>query len=259
MAKTKLWALFIALAILVATGAGYFLVLSPQKAEAAKADKTAAGIQSTNDGLRLQITRLKKAEALLPAAQARIAAIDARIPATPSLPSYVRWLVKAAANAHVELVSISPTVPQVVTAAPAAVAPVAVAPAAGKSSAAAAPAAPPAAQTSGLSAITVSYNIVGNYFQVQSFLRQLEGSPRATVVSTITMAPGSLPRGSGDTRPVPPPWQTLQTQITATIFMSGVPTVGAGVAAPAAPAAGSTAAPAVPAAPSTASTASPNS
>jgi hypothetical protein len=77
------------------------------------------------------------------------------------------------------------------------------------------------------------------------------------VVSTVNMTPGALPVGSGggsSKGSTAPAWQTLQVQITATIFESVVPTASGAVApavapkpavtgtAPAAPA-GSTAVP----------------
>jgi hypothetical protein len=100
---------------------------------------------------------------------------------------------------------------------------------------------------------------VGNYFAVQAFLKQLEDSPRATVVSTINIAGGALPKGSGagsSKGVTPPAWQTLAAQITATIFESAVPAASAGAATAAAPSPAVTgAAPAAPAG----STAVPNS
>jgi Tfp pilus assembly protein PilO len=251
MSKIRLWAIFTVVAVVAAFGIGYFALISPQKAQVTKLTANAATIQQTNDGLRTTVLRFKKDEKDLPAAQARIAQIETRIPATPAVPSYVRWLVTAAANAHVELVSIAPGTPAPVLAKAPAAAP---APAAAGSTAAPAPAAPAA---SALSSITISYNIVGNYFAVQAFLKQLESSPRATVVSTINVAPGALPKGTGGpSGAAPPQWQTLNAQITATIYMSALPAVAAAAATAATPSPAVTgAAPAAPAG----STAVPNS
>jgi hypothetical protein len=260
MSKIRVWAILAVVAVAAVFGIGYFAVLSPQKAKVATYTTKAAGIQSTNDSLRSTVLRLKKEEKDLPAAQARIAAIESRIPNTPALPSYVRWLVTAAANAHVELVSILPATPNPIQMKAAPVAPAASAsPAAGAS---AAPAAPAAAPVSALSAINVTYNVVGNYFAVQAFLKQLENSPRATVVSTINVTPGALliAAGSGSGKSVPPPaWQTLQAQITATIFESSVPSSSVGnTTTPTTPTTGSAGTSAAPAAPA-GSTAVPNS
>jgi hypothetical protein len=252
MTKTRLWTAFTALAVILVFAIGYFLLLSPQKAQAAKNNKQATELQTTNDGLRTKVARLKVAEKGIPAAQARIAAIDARIPASPAIPSYIRFLTAAAAAAHVELVSVSPSQPTAVQGAAAAPAPVAPATGATGATPAAPAAAPPA---SALSSISVTFNIVGNYFAVQAFLKQLESSPRATVVSTINLGPGALPRGAGAKGAVPPGWQTLSAQITATVFMSNVPPTAAIVPPATTGAAGTATAPAA----SATSTAAPNS
>jgi hypothetical protein len=189
---------------------------------------------------------LNKEETKLPAAQARIAAIEARIPASPALPNYVRWLAAAATKAHVELVSIAPTMPTAITV----VKPAVAAPAAtvGATSSATAAPAPAAAPGSALSGIGMSFSVVGNYFAVQAFVKQLEDSPRATVVSSIAIQPGALPQGAGSTGTPPPPWQTLSAQINATIFMSNVPTATVGAVTPStASSAGPGTAPAAPA------------
>jgi hypothetical protein len=249
MSKIRLWAIFTVVAVAAVFGIGYFALISPQKAQVTKLTASAAAIQQTNDGLRTTVLRFKKDEKDLPAAQARIAQIETRIPATPAIPSYVRWLVTAAANAHVELVSIAPGVPAPITnKAPAA------APAPAGSSEAPAPAAPAA---TALSSINFTYTVVGNYFAVQAFLKQLENSPRATVVSTISLTPGGLPKGTGGGgAPPAPQWQTLNAQVTATIYMSALPPVAASAATAAAPSQAVTgAAPAAPAG----STAVPNS
>jgi Tfp pilus assembly protein PilO len=246
MTKTRIWAILTVFGVALVFGIGYVGMLSPQKADVAKANKAAADMDTANQGLRVQIARLNKEESNLPAAQARIAAIEARIPATPALPSYVRWLVAAAASAHVELVAISPTSPVAITV----VTPAAAAPAATTSAAPSAAAAPAqaAAPGSALAGIGMSFSVVGNYFAVQAFLKQLEGSPRATVVSSVAIQPGALPQGNASTATPPPPWQTLSAQINATIFMSAVPATPVGALTPPVTSpAGTSAAPAAPA------------
>jgi Tfp pilus assembly protein PilO len=246
MTKTRIWAFLTVLGVALVFGLGYVVMVSPQKADVAKANKAAADMDSANQGLRVQIARLNKEESNLPAAQARIAAIEARIPATPALPSYVRWLVAAAASAHVELVSVAPTSPVAITVVKPAAA--AAAPAATTSAAPSAAAAPAAAPGSALAGIGMSFSVVGNYFAVQAFLKQLEGSPRAMVVSSVAIQPGALPQGNGTTATPPPPWQTLSAQINATIFMSTVPATPVGALTPPVTSpAGTSAAPAAPA------------
>jgi type IV pilus assembly protein PilO len=224
-------------AVIAVVAIGYYFVLSPQKANAAKVHKNVATEQAANDALRLQLARLTKEEAAVPIQQARIAAIDREIPVTTGLPSYVRFLTSAAAKSHLELVSIAPASPAAVTAlAPVVTAAPAAASGAKGTAASAAPVAPAASAPPALSSMMVTMNIVGSYFAVQDFVRRLEagsgpdGSGRATVVSSVTMLPGILPvaSGAGSSANSAASYKTLQTQISATIFMSNVPAVTAG-------------------------------
>jgi Tfp pilus assembly protein PilO len=254
MTTIRTWAIVAVVAIGAVFAAGWFLLLSPQHAKAAKLTADAASQQSTNDGLRLQIARMKKESANVPAEQARITAIESRIPATPALPAYVRFLALAAASTHVELVAISPGVPTPVQLQ--VKAPAAQVPASGAAASDSTPAPAVAVPVSALSGITLTVNVVGDYFAIQQFLAQLEKSSRSTVVSTVAISQGSLPKGSASAGAAaagaPPGWQTLSAQITSTIFMSTAPggaAAGSGVTTT--PANGSAAPSNAPAAPAT--------
>jgi Tfp pilus assembly protein PilO len=256
MTQIRTWAIVAVVAIAAVFAAGWFMLLSPQHAKAAKLSSDAASQQATNDGLRLQIARMKKESANVPAEQARITAIDSRIPATPALPAYVRFLASTAASTHVELVAIAPTAPTPLQLQVRAPAPQAATDTAGATSTAV-PAAVPA-PVSAMSGISISIGVVGDYFAIQQFLAHLEKSSRSTVVSSVALSPGSLPQGvapatGGPAGAAPPGWQTLSAQVTLTIFMSTAPAsagaVGSGAATT--PAAGSAATAQTPAAPAT--------
>jgi hypothetical protein len=244
MTKIRYVAVIAIVGLFAILGAGYYFVLSPQKASAAKVHTNLTTQQAANGNLQIQLARLKKEETQVPIEQARIAAIGQRVPTSPEMPSYVRFLNSAALKAHVELVSVAPGAPAPVTLlAPPVTAPAPTTPAAGsKTSAAPAPAAPAAPTTSALSAINVTMNIVGGYFAVQQFLTSLEASTRATVVTSVTMLPGVVPQpanAKGQSTAVS--YKTLQTTVVATIYLSNTPPASATTVVPAAPGPASTA------------------
>jgi hypothetical protein len=107
--------------------------------------------------------------------------------------------------------------------------------------------------------IGISYKVVGNYFAVQAFLKQLEDGPRATVVSAIAISPGAALLPSNSKATPPPAWQTLNVQITATIFTSAVPATAAGGAGAQTPSSAGSASPGVAPATPAGSTAAPKS
>jgi hypothetical protein len=225
MSKMRTWAVLAGAVIVVILAAGWFGAVSPQKAKVKGLHTDTANEQVKNQQLSGKIRLLKSQQSDGPAEIARIAAIEDRIPATPALTAYVRTLADLAAQNHVELVSVSPTAPTAVSL----TAPVAAVPAAAAASGAATPAAVPAAAAApALSAISITINVVGDYYAVQQFLTKLEDTKRATIVSTVSLAPGQLPKSSTATEStstvpgVDTQWKTLQAQIVASIFMSGV-------------------------------------
>lgn len=187
MDKLKQWVGFTVLGVLVVLAAGWFLLVSPKRSEAADLNAQAASKASANQQLAGQLAILKAQAKDLPQQQAKLAAVAAKIPDNPALPALVRALSKAADDAGVELVSMAPSLPApVVAAAPAAPA------AAGAGTTAARPAAPSAA-AGALESIGLNLNVVGGYFQVEQFLDRLESMSRALKVTGFTLAPGSNP------------------------------------------------------------------
>jgi Tfp pilus assembly protein PilO len=203
-------------------GAGWFLVVSPKRAEAADLRVQTAEQLAANSTLETELQVLQAQAKDLPKEQAKLAAVAAKIPDNPALPGLVRALIEASTSAGVELVSVSPGQPELV--APAApVAPEA--PAAGQTTPdpAAAPAAPvtaPVGPGGQLANIPIAVNVVGDYFEVQQFMSALEDLPRALRVHTLNMTPGASPTaGTEDTTSVED-GRSLTTTVNGFVFMA---------------------------------------
>jgi len=207
MDKIKQWVIMAVLASLVIVAAGWFLAVSPKRAEAEDLRAQAAEQVAANATLETQLQVLQAQAKELPKEQAKLAAVAAKIPDNPALPSLVRSLLEAAESSGVELVSISPGLPEVV--APVAAEPVAPpAPAQGQTAPDAAPTdgAPVDPATAGpgpagqLATVPVNINVVGDYFEVQAFVAGLETLPRALRITTLNLTPGASPTaGEGAT------------------------------------------------------------
>jgi Tfp pilus assembly protein PilO len=260
MNKVRAWAALAVVAIVAVFAAGWFILLSPQKDKVSKLNDQAAAQLQNNQQLTSQIDLLKKQRSQIPAQQAEIAAIQGRLPDTPALASYTRWLASAAAATHVDLLSVAPAPPAQVHLQQAANSTTAATGQAGGS-------VPTQAAGTNLSSISVNIGINGDYYAIQQFLAKLESAQRATVVSSVAIQPGKaltapVAGSAGSKADTTPTWQTLQAQVTASIFVAGAPSTtarpgaaGAGSApAPATTPASATTAPST-AAPSTAASA----
>ena len=241
MEKVKQYVVFTVLGCLLVLAAGWFLLVSPKRSNAAELREQAATQVSANAQLETKLAMLKARAKDLPKQQAKLAAVAGKIPDNPALPALVRALTTAATSAGVELVSLTPSAPVAVAAAPAAGAPVA--PAAGARPAAA------AAGTAGqLAQIPVALNVVGGYFQVEQFVAALENLPRSMRITALTMAPGANP-----VKPVVgtavDDGRTLATTITAQVFMAANRPPATAVTIPGQPVSGTAAGPVAPVTP----------
>jgi type IV pilus assembly protein PilO len=250
MDKLKQWVLLTVVGCLAVLAAGWFLLISPKKAEATDLVAQTAAQEAANDGLRTQLQVLKAQAKDLPKKQADLARVATKIPDNPAMPSLIRALTAAATSAGVELISVTPGVPVAVEA-PVGAAPVAPAAAqAVPAPAAAAPAGPvvpgtapaapgttPAGAPAGaLATIPLSINVIGGYFEVSQFLADLEGLPRALRVTNLTLAPGTSPTAvvtaGAATAPAVPDGRTLTTTITGSVFLAANRPPAAAVVAP---------------------------
>ena len=222
MDKLKQWVALTVVGVLAVGAAGWFLLISPKRSDAASIRTEAAQQVSANSALQTQIATLKAQAKQLPQQQAKLAAVAAKIPDNPALPTLIRALTDVASKAGVELISLAPgqpvaVAPPVATAAVTPTAGAAAKPvtAAGVPSAAVAPSA--AAGT--LNSIGLTVNVVGGYFQVEQFMDGLENLTRAMKVTGFTLAPGSNPVKPTATQPGADT-RTLNAAITGTVYMA---------------------------------------
>lgn len=223
--KMKQWVALSLVGVLAVLAAGWFLLVSPKRSEAAGVRTQVASQESKNSGLQAQLAVLKAQAKTLPQQQADLARVAAKIPDNPALPALIRALSSAADEANVELVSISPAPPVAVTAAPGAL----------PSAAGAKPAASttltlqsPSGAASGfspgvLNSIAVTINVVGGYFQVEQFLDRLENLSRAAKVTAFSVAPGQNPvKPKAQDAPVVSenPGKVLSANLTANVYMA---------------------------------------
>lgn len=210
MEKLKQYVVLTVIGSLAILALGYNFLVSPKKAEANDLRTQAASQVSANAQLQTQLTVLKAQAKDLPKQQAKLAAVAAKIPDNPALPTLIRALTAASTSAGVELVSVTPGQP----AAAAAAAPTtATAPTAGGATA--------AAGTAGtLATIPLTLNVVGGYFQVEQFVANLENLPRSMRISNLTLAPGANPVKKTTGTASVDDGKSLTTTVTGQVFMA---------------------------------------
>jgi type IV pilus assembly protein PilO len=216
MDKLKQYVVFTVLGCLVVLAAGWFLLVSPKRSDAAALRASAEQQVSANSALQTQLQVLKAQAKALPKEQAKLAAVAAKIPDNPALPGLIRALTAAAVSTGVELVSVTPSAPVVVGATPGA-------PAAAPAAAAPAGAAPAAAGAAGvagtLTSIPVNLNVVGAYFDIQKFMGNVENLARSMRVSNLAIALGQNPVKPAKTGTVDD-GRSLSATVTAQVFMA---------------------------------------
>ena len=238
MDKVKQWVALSVLGSLALLAGGWFLLVSPKKSEAAEVEAQVAAQVATNQSLSVELEVLKAKAQDLPKKQADLAKVAAKIPANPALPALVRALTAASTTSGVELVSVTPGAPVAET--PAVAAPVeapdgtdpaapAPAPAAPDPAAAAAAAPAPAGS---LALIPIAINVVGDFFEVEQFIANLEQLPRALRVTNLSVAPGSSPTAGTATNTSAADGKSLTTTITGSVFMATGAAPAAAVVAP---------------------------
>lgn len=224
MNKLQQWIALTVVACLALLAAGWFLLVSPKRAEAADLRDQVASQDSANDSARTQLQVLKAQAKDLPNQQAALAKVAARIPDNPGLPSLIRALSAASQSAGVEFVSVAPGTPAPLVAA---------APAATAATPAPTAAAGTTTSTAGtLTAIPVAINVVGGFFEVEQFVANLENLPRALRVSNLTLAPGKSPTDQSKNSAGTADGSSLTTTISGTVFMAASRQAATAVVAP---------------------------
>jgi len=188
MDKLQQWVALTLVGALAVLAAGWFLLVSPKRADAATLRARAQEQASKNAALETQLVTLKAQAKDLPKQQAKLAAVSAKIPDVRAMPALIRALTKAAADADVELVSLTPG-PTAAGAGVGLATPVAPgAPAAGPAVGGGA-----ASAAGQLASVPLTLNVVGGYFQVEQFMSDVENLPRALRVSNLALVPGANP------------------------------------------------------------------
>lgn len=208
MDRMRQWTMFTVLAVVVVLVAGWMIAIKPQRSNAADLRSQAEQAVSGNDQLRNQLGVLKAQAKDLPKQQARLAAIDKKIPDNPALPSLIRTLSDAADGAGVDLVSLAPALPVAVAA---------TAPTAPAKATAGKPAVPAALP---LQQVPVTLSVTGTYFNVEQFVSNLESLERAMIIDGWSLAPGG---GKGAKAGAPGATDQLTAQIKARVFMAPAP------------------------------------
>ncbi|MGB9378606.1 MAG: hypothetical protein WCB04_13965 [Mycobacteriales bacterium] len=224
MSKTRQWVVSAAVAIVLILAAGWFLLVSPQRAKAADLRHQEATEQAAAQALRTDLAVLTAQEKRLPIKLAQLAKFSRQIPKDAALPSMVRSLQQAATSAGVSLVSIAPAVP----------APYAGAAGVSNGLPASGPGGAPTS-TSGLQVVSVQLKATGTYVQLEQFVANLEGTTRVFVVTLYSMSPST----TDSTTACTPKVCEIELDLTGQVF-TAQPTVAPPVAA-AAPAAAQTA------------------
>jgi type IV pilus assembly protein PilO len=175
MTQTRKWSIGTGLLVLLLMVASWFLLLAPQRSQAADLDAQASAVVVENDQLQTQIETLKAEQKDLPQWQAELAAIRTEIPPSPALPGLIRELSNMADKAGVSLVSLTP-------AAPVTLGDVATDPAA-----AAAPAGATGLVPGSLAGLDVQLAVTGGYFEIQQFVNNLERLQRVFLTTGVTI------------------------------------------------------------------------
>jgi Tfp pilus assembly protein PilO len=217
MDKLKQYVVFTVLGCLVVLAAGWFLLVSPKRSDATALRAQADTQVTANSQLSTQLQVLKAQAKDLPKQQAKLAAVAAKIPSNPALPALVRALTSAATSAGVELVTMTPGPPVLVTP----VAPVAAATAAKSATTPGTTAATATSSSAGeLASIPLTLNVAGGYFQVEQFVAALENLPRSMRVTSLSVAPGANPVKPAVTTATVDDGKSLVSVVTGQVFMA---------------------------------------
>jgi len=195
MTTTRTWvAGTVAAALLLVTGS-WFLLISPQRAQAAQLREQTATQQSANAMIRLRTQQLRAQFASLPQRRAELAEIQQQFPASTEPSALLRQLATVAADAGVSVDSITPGPLQPLAGAAARTT---TGTAAGAATGTAAGAA--TGSTAAVQAIATTLVVNGGYADLTLFLQKLQGSMRrAFLVETLTLTPGQATTGAGAT------------------------------------------------------------
>ena len=212
MTVTRKWSLLAAVLVAAILAAGWFLLVSPKRSEAADLESQTATQQQKNTQLQSEIRQLQAQLAELPKERAKLATIQKQIPNNPALPSLIRDLTAAGRKAGANIDSLAPS-PPVAMVAETPVAPVTTSTTAPDSTssdstestdgaAATTPTTPSAAAPtteSTLFAVPIVVKVTGSYFELEQFVSKVEVLQRSFLVNGFTVGePTGDKAGDGD-------------------------------------------------------------
>jgi Tfp pilus assembly protein PilO len=166
MTDTRKWTLGAALIAVLILVAGWFLLISPQRAEVADLEAQTEAQENTNSSLDTELAVLKQQNKDLPEKQAELAALQTKIPQTAELPTYIREMQDVGRKSGVAFTSLTPATPVAVGAV------------------SSVEGALPPEQ---LAALNVDMVVTGSYFEITKFMNDLETASRYTLVSGYTI------------------------------------------------------------------------
>jgi Tfp pilus assembly protein PilO len=168
MTATQKW-LFgaVAAAVVVALG-GWFLLISPKRAEVADLQAQTATQEQSNAQDQTQLEVLKEQNKDLPQKQAELAALRTKVPGAEDFPTYIRELQMLAAQSGVTLTSMAPAA-AVTVGAPTGLAAGVLTPGT-------------------LAAKDMDLTLSGQFEGIQKFMNELENGDRYTLSTGLTIA-----------------------------------------------------------------------
>lgn len=134
-----------------------FLVL-PKMAEVTEARQELEDTKAEQQTLSVQLNALRQARDEAPENEAAIREVDGMVPPTADLPGVLRLLRNAAADAGVQVLTLTPNVPTT-------------------------------AESGEFSSISVSASGDGSYFALVKYLHEIETLPRAATVQSVDLSP----------------------------------------------------------------------
>jgi Tfp pilus assembly protein PilO len=210
----------------------FFLFWSPQSKRLDAAEQRKAAAEQTNSGLEVTLARLQDLEARRPELKHQLTQLRRAVPDQPQLASFLMAAHDAADRSGVQLVTVTPGKPAADTAA-AATTPTTAAPTTGTAgggttttTAAAGEGTTPTttAAAAAPSAISLSFEVKGGYFQVLDFVNRVTDLPRIVVVDSLDLGAGEESAPAGGTGADTTSGSTeLSASITARMFTGAAP------------------------------------
>jgi Tfp pilus assembly protein PilO len=164
MTRTRKWVSGTAVLVLIVLAAGWFLLVSPKKSDAATLQQSALAQAATNDGLRAKVAALKAQNAQIPQQEAKLATFRQQVPQTPAEPALVRQLSALAKQSGVIFEVLDAANPAGLNV----------------------PSAPSAAKDNSLNQMSITMTVEGSYYSAERFLDLLESMKRVMIVTGIS-------------------------------------------------------------------------